>query len=231
MRTLLSLAALAALIPTDATACGPVAPRVLLLASHGTDDGLGRTFARLETEVPADVQWQSLWRMSYDATAIGRAPRLATPLALTLVGTAGTRAITTTKQVFLREAWIHTTPTAAVDVGPADGFAIAVAGEHEGVAWTPLDEQQQADGALAWLAAHGVKATSVMALQLHATTKQILVVYDGDATRSVLRDGDRIVMQVPGRALGVLAADGMRFLVSDTKAGAVVRPIYEVGGL
>lgn len=224
MRTMLCLASLAALLPTtDSDACGPMPPRVLALSTHGSDHGT-RTFARLETAVPAQVAWQSLWRMSYDNTQIAPAPRLATPIHLTLVGNAGTREVTTGTQIFLRESWGHTTPTAALDVGAAEGFQIAVEDTHEGLAWTGIEyKASDTPPSREWLDAQRIAENTFSIARLAG--KQVVMVNDGDTTRTILRDGDRMT-QAPGTALGILTADGMHYLVTGTKSGLLLRPIW-----
>jgi len=226
MRTMLCLASLAALLPTtDTRACGPVAPSVLALASHGSDHG-SRGFIRLDLAVPANVTWQPLWRMSYDNTQIAPAPRRETPMQLTLVGNAGVRAVKTANQVFLREAWGHTTPTVALDLGNTDGFQIAVEGEHDGLGWAGL-EYKASDTPIpqAWLDAQGIAANRYSAATLAGTTMQVVIAYGDHESRTILRDGDRVVAQATGNPLGVLTADGMRYLVTETSSGLVVRPI------
>lgn len=197
-----------------ASACGPYghvepAPQVMLVSSHHmhtrdlrgepTEHTRGFVLFGNSTEVTGTHEWPFVAPMTFDSTRV-RDGGTATPETVTLIGPSGMREVTTgSRRVLLAGAFFkHGAVHEAAEVGmrAGDNFEIAVRGRVPAAAW------------------HGLEYTADDTLRVSGTKLWIDRSSTGDQDTVVVRAGARVLGSYRGTALGVLAIDGSRYLIT-----------------
>src|SRR4029077_868542 len=99
------------------------------------------------------------------------------------------------------------------------------------LAWNAIEYHSDGDQQRerAWLTAHDVTTSGTPGIeQLVGTKLTVATLYDGKTTISIVHDDAHVLAQVSGTTLGVLAADGMHYLVAETSSGLLVRAIWGI---
>jgi len=140
MRTILSLAALVTAFHPTSDACGWMPPSVEIHRVTHHMNSYGRSFVVLGAAAGIDEsRWHRISPETYDYTSFAElAPEAAR--AFTLVGPDGTRVVTATHRVALKDGWQLGSDGAHVALEVPDGtFEVALAGKVADAKWHALE--------------------------------------------------------------------------------------------
>jgi len=204
--------------PTTADACGgyysgPRAPALYLVSAHHDGE---HSFVMLNDEFePKEHQWRVLDPMSFDRTAIAPAPDFTGPVEFMLLGPTGTKKVSTRTRVFIDDAMAPDhKPMFAAQIPGGRDFRVAVWSAHDSLAWRDLGNVERTKETAAWAKRLGVDPGSAFMAREGDTE---MLTYWNAKTRAYnteVRHRGAFVGTVGGTAIGVITADGLRYVVS-----------------